>query len=108
MPLVEVYAREKDLPGFRAEELCSFLEGLFKVEHGIVQVMIIPVRDLAPEKVYLSLRAKGTPPRKEKVGELLAELQQWLSAHGVAKGKVRIELFEPSQQAVHAWGNSKL
>mmetsp|Transcript_36916 Transcript_36916/g.110257 ORF Transcript_36916/g.110257 Transcript_36916/m.110257 type:complete len:109 (-) Transcript_36916:6-332(-) len=108
MPLVEVYARESDLPTFKAEELCSFLEGLFGVEPGVVQVMMIPVKDLTPEKVYFSLRAKGTPARREKVGELLAKLEQWLSAHGVAKGKIRIELFEPSQQAAHAWGSSKL
>mmetsp|Transcript_60899 Transcript_60899/g.122070 ORF Transcript_60899/g.122070 Transcript_60899/m.122070 type:complete len:91 (-) Transcript_60899:40-312(-) len=90
MPLVEVYAREADLPNFKAAELCGFLEGVFSVEHGIVQVMMIPVRDLAPENVYLSLRAKGTPPRKEKVGELLAKIQQWLSSQGVAKGKICI------------------
>mmetsp|Transcript_98422 Transcript_98422/g.228249 ORF Transcript_98422/g.228249 Transcript_98422/m.228249 type:complete len:109 (-) Transcript_98422:113-439(-) len=108
MPLVELYAREVDLPQFQASELCSFLEKLFAVDHGIVQVMMVPVKDLGPEQVYLSLRAKGTPPRKEKIGELLAQIEKWLSTHGVAKGKLRIELFEPSQQAVHAWGASKL
>ncbi|CAE8673699.1 unnamed protein product, partial [Polarella glacialis] len=92
----------------KAAELCEFLQTLFGVEPGVVQVLVIPVRDLAPEPVFLSLRAKGTPPRKEKVGQMLADIGRWLSEHGVARGKIRIELFEPSTQAVHFWGASKL
>mmetsp|Transcript_112451 Transcript_112451/g.223458 ORF Transcript_112451/g.223458 Transcript_112451/m.223458 type:complete len:110 (+) Transcript_112451:75-404(+) len=106
MPLVEVYTLDSDALGFKASELCCFLEGLFQVDPGVVQVMIIPVADLAPTRVYLSLRAKGTEPRKAKVGELLNEIGQWLSARGISAGKLRIELFEPSQQAVHAWNSS--
>eukprot|EP00439_Symbiodinium_sp_Y106_P074950 s408_g14.t1 len=108
MPLVEVFAKEEMLPKIPAAEFCHFLQEHFKVEPGIVQVMMTAVKDLAPEPVYISVRAKGTPPRREKVNELLAGIGRWLTGKGLRSGKVRIELFEPSQQAVHAWRDSKL
>eukprot|EP00930_Biecheleria_cincta_P086630 TRINITY_DN7589_c2_g1_i1.p1 TRINITY_DN7589_c2_g1~~TRINITY_DN7589_c2_g1_i1.p1 ORF type:complete len:110 (+),score=26.93 TRINITY_DN7589_c2_g1_i1:1-330(+) len=106
MPLVEVFAREGQMPTFKASELTKFLEQLFGVEPGVCQVMMTSVKDIAPEPVYFSIRAKGTPPRIEKIKDLLAEMGKWLSNHGVPQGKVRIELFEPSQQNVHSWNAS--
>eukprot|EP00931_Biecheleriopsis_adriatica_P103345 TRINITY_DN78197_c0_g1_i1.p1 TRINITY_DN78197_c0_g1~~TRINITY_DN78197_c0_g1_i1.p1 ORF type:complete len:109 (-),score=28.61 TRINITY_DN78197_c0_g1_i1:54-380(-) len=108
MPLVEVYLKEGEKPTFQVTEFVEFLQKLFGVEPGVVQVMVVPVKDLAPEPVYISMRAKGTPPRREKIGQLLAEVEKWLSAHGTGRGKIRIELFEPSHQSVHAWKPSKL
>eukprot|EP00434_Breviolum_minutum_P031624 symbB.v1.2.027960.t1/scaffold2908.1/size67487/3 len=128
MPLVEIFAKEADMPKIQAAELCHFLQEHFGVEPGVVQVMMSVVKDLAPEPVYLSLRAKGTPPRREKVNELLAGIGKYLESKGLSRGpgiegegrpwfhrnpptpagKIRIELFEPSQQAVHSWGSSKL
>mmetsp|Transcript_36384 Transcript_36384/g.67745 ORF Transcript_36384/g.67745 Transcript_36384/m.67745 type:complete len:109 (-) Transcript_36384:50-376(-) len=108
MPLVEVFAREEHMPKIPAAEFCHFLQEHFQVEPGVVQVMMTTVKDLAPEPVYISLRAKGTPPRREKVGEILAGIGRWLAGRGLDTGKIRIELFEPSQQAVHAWRGSKL
>ena len=96
------------MPKIQAAELCHFLQEHFGVEPGVVQVMMSVVKDLAPEPVYLSLRAKGTPPRREKVNELLAGIGKYLESKGLSRGKIRIELFEPSQQAVHSWGSSKL
>ncbi|CAJ1367698.1 unnamed protein product [Effrenium voratum] len=108
MPLVEVFAREEHMPKVQAGDFCHFLQEHFGVEPGVVQVMMTTVKDLAPEPVYVSIRAKGTPPRREKVNEILQGIGRWLADKGLAKGKIRIELFEPSQQAVHAWTESKL
>ncbi|CAK9110791.1 unnamed protein product [Durusdinium trenchii] len=105
MPLVEVFAREEDMPKIKAAELCHFLQDHFAVEPGVVQVMMSVVKDLAPEPVYLSIRAKGTPPRREKVADLLAGIGRYLDSKGLGRGKIRIELFEPSQQAAgEPWG----
>mmetsp|Transcript_67665 Transcript_67665/g.195921 ORF Transcript_67665/g.195921 Transcript_67665/m.195921 type:complete len:112 (-) Transcript_67665:87-422(-) len=104
MPLVEVYAREQDFPKtFGATELEAFLLGHFGVERGVVQVMFIPVRELSPEPFYISIRAKGTPERAKRTAELLAGLEGWLTQRGVTRGKVRMELYEPSLQSVRAW-----
>mmetsp|Transcript_46742 Transcript_46742/g.99867 ORF Transcript_46742/g.99867 Transcript_46742/m.99867 type:complete len:230 (-) Transcript_46742:144-833(-) len=104
MPLVELFFRPEDAPDFRAQELCTFMEGLFGVQPGIVQVMMVPAWDLAPEQAFMSIRAKGTPERKEKVNELLAAMGVWLTSHGILTGRTRIELFEPTQQAAQRWG----
>mmetsp|Transcript_5920 Transcript_5920/g.10599 ORF Transcript_5920/g.10599 Transcript_5920/m.10599 type:complete len:162 (+) Transcript_5920:72-557(+) len=104
MPLVELYFRHQDAPKFSAQELCTFMEGLFQAQPGIVQVMMIPAKDLAPEQVFMSIRAKGTADRKEKVNELLSALSAWLEQHGVPSGRSRIELFDPPQQGAQRWG----
>merc|ERR1719343_411819 len=65
---------------------------------------MIEVHDLAPEQVFMSVRAKGTADRKEKVNELITKVGSWLEAKGVMNGRVRIELFEPTQQAAARWG----
>lgn len=104
MPLVELYFKQQDAPAFSAQELCTFMESLFQVTPGIVQVMMIPVKDLAPEHVFMSIRAKGTADRKEKVNALLSAIGAWLEEHGVPSGRSRIELFDPPQQGAHRWG----
>eukprot|EP00913_Durusdinium_trenchii_P031132 g29152.t1 len=83
MPLVEVFAREEDMPKIKAAELCHFLQDHFAVEPGVVQVMMSV--DLAPEPVYLSIRAKGTPPRREKVADLLAGIGRYLDSKGLGR-----------------------
>ncbi|CAK9110736.1 unnamed protein product [Durusdinium trenchii] len=119
MPLVEVFAREEDMPKIKAAELCHFLQDHFAVEPGVgshegtecttettnttsgeTEGSAIRIRH-----VYLSIRAKGTPPRREKVADLLAGIGRYLDSKGLGRGKIRIELFEPSQQAAgEPWG----
>mmetsp|Transcript_65426 Transcript_65426/g.211980 ORF Transcript_65426/g.211980 Transcript_65426/m.211980 type:complete len:98 (-) Transcript_65426:184-477(-) len=93
MPLLELFTTPED-----ADTLAR----------GIVQVNIIVVHDMAPAPFYVSLRAKGTPERTKKAGDLLTALSEWLVAKGHAKGKIRMELYEPSLQHNKAWGVAPL
>ena len=114
MPLIDVHIGSAvayhlfDVSAFH-----DFLIGkdMWDVPRGVLQLNVTrsPEGMLYPETdLYLSIRAKAKKDRTpERVKAIMEKMEKWLTNAGMPKGKIRVELYEPSLQFAHGWNGAK-
>ena len=106
MPLVEIFHSAKRLPFSIGKAEVRFRE-IWAVPKGILQVMAIPVTEMAPEgALYVTVRCKAKEDRTpEKVRENLTLMRDWLQQNGAPQGAIRVERYSPELQDLLPFGN---